>query len=172
MNGEQHRATIERLAADDGARLREIRLRALRDAPEAFARTLEQATAWPLDTWNEQTARFANFVAVVDHSDVGLIRGALDANERDTGWLLSMWVAPELRGAGIAPALVEAVVDWARSLDLRRLLLDVVETNARALTFYARMGFVPTGEVSTLPPPRQHLREVRMALTLRRSASE
>ena len=161
-----HRARIERLAADDGPRLRAIRLRALRDAPDAFATTVDEAAGWPRDRWSEQTARFIHFVAVVGGADVGLVRGAPDAHSSDAAWLLSMWVAPELRGEGIAPALVDAVVAWARSRGFRRLLLDVTETNARAMAFYSRMGFVPSGVVGTLPPPREHLAEIQMVLTL------
>ena len=36
---------LQRLGPDEGPRLRAIRLRALRDAPDAFASTLEEAAA-------------------------------------------------------------------------------------------------------------------------------
>jgi hypothetical protein len=38
---------IERLTVDEGLRLRTIRLRALRDSPEAFGATFEEANARP-----------------------------------------------------------------------------------------------------------------------------
>jgi ribosomal protein S18 acetylase RimI-like enzyme len=49
---------------------------------------------------------------------------------------------------------------------LKRLFLDVVETNTPAIALYARKGFVPTGEAGTLPPPRDHIREIQLVMML------
>ena len=77
-----------------------------------------------------------------------------------------MWVAPEARRHGIGSALVDAVVHWARTLGLRRLLLDVTEGNGPAIALYRRKGFVPNGETGMLPPPREHIREIQLVMRL------
>ena len=77
-----------------------------------------------------------------------------------------MWVAPEVRRRGVGGALVDAVINWARSSDVDRLLLDVADDNAPAIALYTRKGFDPNGEVSTQPPPREHIREHRRELRL------
>ena len=81
------------------------------------------------------------------------MRAAHHDHLRDAGLLISMWVAPEARRQGIGAALVDAVAHWARTRVLKRLFLDVVETNTPAIALYARKGFVPTGEAGTLLPP-------------------
>lgn len=158
--------SIERLRAGDGERLRSIRLRSLQDAPDAFATTLDEAAAWDLETWNRQLEERATFVATVGDSDVGLVRGALLDQVRDTVYLLSMWVAPEARHQGVGSALVEAVVEWARAQGSMRVVLDVGAANSPAIALYTRMGFVPTGEVGTLPPPRDHVRQIHLMMSL------
>ncbi|WP_394841146.1 GNAT family N-acetyltransferase [Pendulispora brunnea] len=159
---------IHRLTADEGPRLRAVRLRALRDAPDAFGTTFEEANAWRAETWTSQLEKLATFVAARDGMDIGLARGAPHDDVEDAAILLSMWVAPEARGQGVGDALVGAVAAWARAQGFRQLLLDVADTNARAIAFYARLGFFPTGAVSTLPPPREHILEHQRALDLSR----
>ena len=158
--------TIERLSAGAGGRFRAIRLRSLRDAPDAFATTYEEAAAWPPDSWDRQVEQFPTFVASADGVDLGAVRGALHDGSATTGYLISMWVAPDARRLGIGSALVDAVITWARTQGLRRLLLDVSAENTPAIAFYAGKGFTPTGEVGTLPPPRQHIHEIQLGLTL------
>jgi ribosomal protein S18 acetylase RimI-like enzyme len=160
------RVTIEHLTAGQGERLCAIRIRSLRDAPDAFAITLEQAAAWSLEEWNRQLDQAATFVATDGISDVGLVRGATLDERPDAAYLLSMWVAPDARRQGVASALVDAVVGWARARGFSRVVLHVTETNGAAFALYTRKGFVPTGEVMTLPPPREHIREVQMGIEL------
>ena len=77
-----------------------------------------------------------------------------------------MWVAPEARRKGVGGALVDAVIEWARSAGVKRLLLDVADNNAPAIALYIQKGFQPNGEVSTFPPPREHIREHQRELRL------
>jgi ribosomal protein S18 acetylase RimI-like enzyme len=161
-----HRTKIERLSVGDEGRLRQIRLRALRDAPEAFETTFAEANARPFESWQQQLEQLATFVAVADDLDVGMARGTPHDERNDTAYLISMWVAAEARHRGVGSALIEAVAAWAREEGFRRLVLDVAEGNVAALTLYTRAGFVAIGLVGTLPPPRQHIREIQMARTL------
>ena len=48
--------TIRRENHDDGSRLAELRLRALDDAPEAFATTYAEAAQRSAEDWSEQAA--------------------------------------------------------------------------------------------------------------------
>jgi ribosomal protein S18 acetylase RimI-like enzyme len=150
---------IQRLAVDEGQRLRRIRLRALADSPDAFGGTYAEAVSRPMAAWSTQLQKMATFVAVMEGEDVGLVRCTSDAHEHDTAWLISMWVAPEARGQGVGEALVDAVIDYARSTRATRLLLDVADDNRHATALYARKGFEPNGKTGSLPAPRQHIRE-------------
>lgn len=156
--------TADRLGPADVARLRTIRLRALRDAPEAFSSRLADITRWPTTRWLQLLRDSQAFVAVRDGADVGMARGSIDIDEPHVSWLESMWVAPEARRTGVGRLLVDAVVDWARAAGATSLRLDVADDNLRAVRFYERLGFEPTGITGTLPPPRQSVREHQMEL--------
>ena len=157
---------LDRLTPEEAPRLRAIRLRALRDSPDAFGSTLEEALARSTEDWAQQIRDLPTFIAVDDGLDVGLVRGASDATRADTAWLLSMWVAPEVRRRGVGGLLVDAVVDWAQSIGASRLILDVADGRAPAVALYAGKGFTPNGEVGSLPPPREHIREHQRELRL------
>ena len=157
---------LERLNPNEGPRLRAIRLRALQDAPDAFASTLQEAAARSAESWSQQVLDLPTFVAVRDGLDVGVVRCERDKTTTATAWLISMWVAPEVRRLGVGGALVDAVIDWARSIGVNRLLLEVGDHNPPAIALYARKGFEPNGELSTLPPPREHIGEHQRELNL------
>jgi ribosomal protein S18 acetylase RimI-like enzyme len=157
---------LEQLRLEEGHRLRAIRLRALWDAPNAFSSTLEEATARPPETWSKLLRDGPIFVAVRDNVDVGVVRCARDPSNGETAYLMSMWVAPQVRRRGIGTTLVDAVITWARSSGVNRLLLDVADDNVAAIACYAAKGFEPNGKVSTLPSPREHMRDHQRELTL------
>ena len=156
---------ILRLADTEGPRLRALRLRALREAPDAFCATLEETAARPPESWTRQLRELATFVAVLEGDDVGLVRGGPDGDRPGVAWLLSMWVAPEARGRGVGDALVQAQVAWAREAGFPTLCLEVGAHNGPAMRLYERHGFRRTGRTRRLDPPRQHLLEVEMALS-------
>ncbi len=157
---------IERLRPGEGQRLRAIRLRALAEAPDAFATTLAASEGRPPEVWEDQVLALPTFVWREGSADLGMVRGARADGDAATGYLISLWVAPEARGRGVGGALVGEVVAWARAAGLRRLVLDVGEHNAAARRLYERADFVATGITGALPPPRTHVRELEMALEL------
>ncbi len=158
---------IVRLGPGDEKCLRTIRLRALRDAPDAFGSTAVEVAARPPESWSAQILTLPTFVAVNRGQDVGLVRYAPDEEHPETGWLISMWVSPEIRREGVGSALIDAVVELATSKGVAQLALDVSDDNISAVSLYARKGFDATGEVNTLERPRQHVCEHRRVLSLR-----
>ena len=56
------------------------------------------------------------------------------------GVLWGMYVQPEARGSGLAEAMVEAALDYARG-HVEQVLISVIADNGRACRFYERMGF-------------------------------
>lgn len=172
MNGVMPRArgalTIERVGPEAFQRVRAVRLRALRDAPDAFWVIAEEEEATTAAQWRGRLARpdAATFLAVRDGVDVGLAIGARRHGHEGVAGLYAMWVAPEARGSGAGVALIGAVVGWARAAGHRSLRLEVADTNEPALRLYARLGFVPTGAVGTMPAPRDHISEHERVLEL------
>jgi GNAT superfamily N-acetyltransferase len=148
-----------RLARPNEARpLRDIRLRALHDDPDAFGSSLARELALPADRWNDWVAMGAAghdqvlYVADGPEGWRGLAAGF--AREGDTVELASMWVAPEARGKGLGRELAGAVIAWARQRGARTVALHVLEGNAAAEHVYAALGFAPTGEREPLDRAR------------------
>jgi len=162
-------AHIERLAGDQWARARDIRLRALRDAPDAYWATADDEAALSPAQWRARLARMdaVTFMAIVDGTDAGLAVGAPHHDVPGDAGLYAMWVAPDVRGHGVGDALVSAVIAWARAAGHARLRLEVADDNAHAVRLYERAGFGATGARGRLPPPRDHITEHERTLVLR-----
>lgn len=152
---------VRRIRADEGPRLRAVRLAALADAPGDATTTLARAEARPVEHWDEaaranasgalQATFFAEIAdadgTIADAEPVGLV-GAY-ANETGIVNLVGLWSAPGHRDVGVASALLAAVADWARTSGADRLRMWVVERNEFAKAFYLAEGFEPTG--ATIP---------------------
>lgn len=159
---------IERLGPDGWERARNVRMRALEDAPDAFWITAEEEGEVTAAEWRRRLGRSdaATFLATRDGEDVGIAVGAgHHAHPTDAG-LYAVWVAPHARGGGVARALVDRVIEWARGLGFQDIRLDVGDANAAAVAFYERLGFSATGAGATFPPPREHLTEHERVLHL------
>jgi RimJ/RimL family protein N-acetyltransferase len=132
--------SVRRATPEDWRELRDLRLRALADSPDAFLTTLDEARTRTDDDWRAWPERTAVFV---DDAFTGMAGGFVQ--DDGTPMLIGMWVAPERRGSGLADELASAVVAWARDLGAERIVLWVVIGNTAAERFYARLGFTPTG---------------------------
>ena len=138
---------VRRLTPDDIDILRDVRLRALRDAPDAFWTTYDREVAYGIDDWRRWLITTALFVAQNGPGApaAGLAGGMADARNPGATALISMWVDPEHRGTGLADQLVAAVTAWAASEGRPTVRLNVVEHNERARRCYQRLGFSLTG---------------------------
>ena len=93
--------------------------------------------AWWRERWrNELVPNAAIMVAEQAGALVGFV--TIDA----TGYLDQLVVVPDQWGSGLAGALVSE----AKRLSPERVTLKVNTDNIRAIRFYERNGFAPTGE--------------------------
>lgn len=140
---------------------RDIRVRALQDAPNAFGSTYERELDFTESDWRSRLDGDGPAVlAYVNGDPVGMGAGFQDAE----GWLLvvAMWVDPAWRGHQVGQQVLDATLGWAREHGLRTHL-DVTLGNSTARRFYERHGFVGTGQTSPLRPGSPHTVE-RMTL--------
>jgi ribosomal protein S18 acetylase RimI-like enzyme len=143
---------LRAVGADGWQAMRDIRLDALREAPYAFASTYAREAAYPEETWRERARSGNSIVAYLPElgsGPVGLVAGIQEVP--DVLELVSMWVRPQARGRQVGSALVEAIVERARSGQLPQVHLWVTESNKPARRLYERCGFSPTGERQPLP---------------------
>ena len=149
-------AEIVEAGVEDWALVRDVRLRALADAPYAFASRLEDERDQPESLWRDRlsSSTASIFLAVDQGEAVGLVIVYLVPEERVRSRLVSMWVSPERRRKGVATALVQAVLDWAQQGHVQSVELWVTETNDAARRLYERCGFVDSGARQPLPSNR------------------
>lgn len=144
---------VRRLRADEVTQVRELRLAALGDAPEAFLRSYEEEAREPPSFWRQRARDgagsdwVATFVAAAGDRHLGTATG-LWHDRHGPAELVGMWVEPGARRRGLGGNLVEAVCAWAADRGARAIELEVRTGNAPALSFYERCGFVDAG----LPP--------------------
>jgi GNAT superfamily N-acetyltransferase len=159
---------IRRAEADRWEALRDLRLAALADSPDAFGSVLEEERDADEARWRGWITGegwggpVATFVADDDGTLIGMATGHRPADEPSVAWLFAMWVRPDRRGEGIGRSLVDAVVAWAAEVpEVDRVVLRVTETNVDAARFYGSCDFVDT----RLPP--EPLREGSVLSTRR-----
>lgn len=132
------------LNPDDWPAWRAVRLAALAEGPDAFSATLAswQGAGDTAERWRARLVDVPyNVIASVNGHDTGQVSGvAPDPSGRAE--LISLWVAPAVRGQGVGDALVTAVAAWAKTQGASRLLLDVRSANQPAIALYRRLGFV------------------------------
>jgi len=136
---------------DDWQPMRDIRLEALRQAPDAFASTYDRETAFEAAEWHRRATRDGSFLAFIPELAVpaGLVGGF--EQEPGVAELVSMFVRPQARGHGVGEALIDAVAAWAQNRSATSVHLWVSETNKPAIRLYERCGFTVTPERQPLP---------------------
>lgn len=148
---------IRRVRPDEWRLWRDARLRMLRDDAAYFSTRYEDAVRQPDETWQKWA----------DEGSLGVSKALLCAEDEETGqWLgvvggfvridpteaqlISMWVAPEARGRGVARLLIRELGRWALGRGCRTVVLFVQEANAPARHLYERMGFSATGDTAPI----------------------
>jgi GNAT superfamily N-acetyltransferase len=145
---------IRQARATDRELLRELRLRALADAPDAFASTLDKEVAFPQEVWRqwaEGGPTSANFLAHRGGAGIGMAAIFADPSAPRRMHLVAMWVDPSHRRRGVARALIDHTVRWADERQACEVVLWVADHNRAARTLYERIGFRPAGKRQPLP---------------------
>ncbi|MFJ5900235.1 GNAT family N-acetyltransferase [Streptomyces sp. NPDC093064] len=142
-----------------------LRLIALQDpvAHLAFLETYDDAVARPDSFWQERTAGASvgssdaqQFIVAGPNGEwVGSVTVLVEEAgttdwagfpvERRQGHVVGVYVRPEHRGYGLTEVLFDEALRWAWDIGVERVRLIVHEDNGRALRFYRRIGFLPSG---------------------------
>ena len=145
---------IERITQETFPAWRALRLRALKEHPDAFGATWEDYAAL-----SEEDAREGFFARLGPRSQVwgafaadGSLLGTVglycDSGPKmaHRAHIWGMYVAPETRGQRVGECLIAEAVTFARTIDgVLQVHLAVTSHNTPAKRLYARMGFVRYG---------------------------
>jgi len=133
----------------DWRELRDVRLRALADAPDAFGEVLERARQLDDAGWESRTSRRPGILVLVaerERTPVGMMVVVIGPDDPRRANVYAMWVAPDARGAGVGRKLIDNGLAWARRLGALDVELRVSDPMAGARALYLASGFVPTGD--------------------------
>lgn len=135
---------------DEWQRVRDVRLQALTDAPEAFWSTYEVEVSRHESSWREWitgwsgTSDQALFVAVDGDAWVGMSIGVRWAEDPSVAHVYAMWVEPAHRVRGLGRRLLDAILGWGHDGGATEARLNVNEKNPAAVSLYRRAGFAET----------------------------
>jgi ribosomal protein S18 acetylase RimI-like enzyme len=148
--------SIRRITPLEVVAFKDVRLRALQDAPSAFASTYARESKFSDAEWLARTERWngkrgVGFLAMDRELPCGIVGSFLNDADATRAELVSMWTAPTHRRQGVGRLLVNEVLTWAHSRKARVLQLLVTSTNQPAIRFYERLGFSRTGRTGPHP---------------------
>ena len=153
---------VEIVEADNWARIRNIRLRALKENPEAFGGTFEKESAEDEAAWREKFIKNEFLVASIAGQDAAMMYiEVLDGDFGATCWIGGCWSDPAYRGKGLFSAMMKFVDEQDRGWEVQGL--GVWNDNYRAIAAYEKLGFVKMGEEmpSTRQPGKFYQRMIR-----------
>lgn len=136
---------IRLLHPADAPAYRSLRLRGLREHPDAFTSSYEEDAQQPVSSAetrlaSTRTTFWGAFRGNELYGIVGLEREPR-AKNRHKATVVGMYVAPEASGQRLGVKLLEVLVAQARTEGLEALVLTVTEGNEAAQRLYERAGF-------------------------------
>jgi RimJ/RimL family protein N-acetyltransferase len=137
---------IRRATLEDAAALRELRLEALQNRPEAFGSDYEKESRQPL-AQTEDSLRdemnLAIFIATAESKLIGMtgIGKYRHTKLKHGAFVWGVYVQPAWRGQGVSQQIMQACIQWGREHGLQFIKLAVINTNAPAINSYLRSGF-------------------------------
>lgn len=141
--------TIRQAGLDDAAQLRDLRLQALQDTPQAFGADFKTASERTVEWWEEEIRSGMEneerviFLAQAGENLVGMT-GIYRRNapkSLHSGMIWGVFVQPSWRGLHLADAMIESCLGWGMARGVRIARIGVITTNTAAIRCYMRCGF-------------------------------
>lgn len=142
---------IRTLTPDDASQYRELRLRALRKHPEAFATSYEEEQARSISEFAQKLAPGPEHITLGAYNEgqlvgiVTLTRPVSNPKLQHRATIAAMYVVPEARKQRLARILLNESLSIAGEWGVSDVALAVAVGNYSARNLYASAGFVSYG---------------------------
>jgi GNAT superfamily N-acetyltransferase len=137
---------VTELQRSQSSTLKDMRLKALDEAPSAFVTTLETELDRPPVYWEEQFDRATwviaqDGIAPDDPLNVGIAALVRPDPESPVRFIESVWVEPVYRKRGVLRQMLDHLEGRAKADGATELRLWVLDTNKSAEEAYLELGF-------------------------------
>ncbi|WP_367649936.1 GNAT family N-acetyltransferase [Bacillus velezensis] len=125
----------------------DIRLKALKDHPDAFAVSYDEEKEWLSEKCKARLEAGNAIVLGAFEQDrlIGILKISKHSlfKLRHIAVIVSMYISPKHRGSGAGKALMTEAISQAKKMkDTEQLHLSVTSTNEPAKKLYAQLGFI------------------------------
>lgn len=141
-----NKIVLRKLSSSDVEAYRDIWLEGLKLHPQSFAATYEEWLEKSISQWAEHLEFGLVFGGFIGDRLMGIVRLEINNSDR-IAYLSNLYVRQSARGNSFAKAMVQYLLDYAKSC-VQRVHLRVVVTNTVARRFFARLGFKIYGVTS------------------------
>jgi RimJ/RimL family protein N-acetyltransferase len=164
---------IVTLPVEDWQEYRALRLRALKEDPQAFSSAYADAAQWAEEQWKVRLLdalkgeRSWLFFAREGGKLVGMIGAFIDEASPETATIISVYVPAEERGRGISAELMLRMLrELSRRPALKTATLTVNRTQLAAVHLYSKFGFEAVGSTPGVTGEGKPVEEVIMERSL------
>jgi len=130
---------------------RELRLKSLKENPEAFLTTYEIEKDKPIEQLQQNLVPSDNrftLGAFINGQLIGIVTFVRESNPKvaHKGNIYAMYVSPDFRAKGIGKTLIQELIIKAKQYEgLEQINLTVISKNTAAKRLYETNGFVTYG---------------------------
>jgi len=143
---------IVKLSAEDWEEYKTLRLRALKEDPQAFGTTYQKNIAYPKAEWQRRLASVAKgetnwlLFARENNKLVGMIGAFIEEDVEGTATIFGVYVPKEERGRGISIKLMEEILkELSKKSIFKKVKLMVSKNQLPAIGLYKKFGFKQVG---------------------------
>jgi ribosomal protein S18 acetylase RimI-like enzyme len=147
---------IIKLQPDQWQMYRDLRLKALKEEPQAYLSTYAENSTKPDNYWKERLIdvdKGRNWLVFAKSGDilVGMMGAFKKQDEtEDIVNIIAVYVVSEARGRGISKLLLEKLIsEISQDIKIKKIKLSVNSKQIPALKLYESFGFKITGEEYT-----------------------
>lgn len=132
--------SIKAVTSENWQSLKELRLKAVADSPEAFGDSIETVSSKSDEYWKDGIANSNVFVTEENGVWIGMI---VFKQDDDGVWAVkSLWVDPNYRNQGIGKLIMQKAINAAKSTGVKLIELGVNVESKPAINLYESLGFV------------------------------